>query len=159
MQPSGPGVCCPDGGQWAGRLRIWKAEGPNAKRLPAQEKLVGEFGQEVLGCRCAGGKRCCSGSIIRPLLRSPVPAGKTTHGHCGYHFHFMSNEDSFRPAWDSAVWRGLLKTLKRRRSLGAVRSTAGPPSLNPQLELGNWGHAQLKPRLWTLLHQGPMGLL
>ncbi|CAE7697929.1 unnamed protein product [Symbiodinium pilosum] len=38
-----------------------------------QEKLVGEFGQEVLGCRCAG--------------------GKTTHGHCGYHFHFMSNEE------------------------------------------------------------------
>ncbi|CAE7612468.1 unnamed protein product [Symbiodinium sp. CCMP2456] len=39
----------------------------------AEEKLVGEFGQEVLGCRCAG--------------------GKTTHGNCGYHFHFMSNED------------------------------------------------------------------
>ncbi|CAL1164758.1 unnamed protein product [Cladocopium goreaui] len=38
-----------------------------------QEKLVGEFGQEVLGCRCAG--------------------SKTTHGSCGYHFHFMSSEE------------------------------------------------------------------
>lgn len=41
--------------------------------LVAKEKLIGEYGQEVLGCRCAG--------------------GKTTHGTCGYHFHFGSNED------------------------------------------------------------------
>ncbi|CAK9102723.1 Uncharacterized protein SCF082_LOCUS48014 [Durusdinium trenchii] len=45
----------------------------SALLVHAQEKLVGEFGQEVLGCRCAG--------------------GKTTHGNCGYHFHFMSNEE------------------------------------------------------------------
>mmetsp|Transcript_82816 Transcript_82816/g.146335 ORF Transcript_82816/g.146335 Transcript_82816/m.146335 type:complete len:196 (+) Transcript_82816:50-637(+) len=37
------------------------------------QSLIGEFKQEVLGCVCKG--------------------GKSTHGNCGYHFHFGSDED------------------------------------------------------------------
>mmetsp|Transcript_89085 Transcript_89085/g.191160 ORF Transcript_89085/g.191160 Transcript_89085/m.191160 type:complete len:205 (-) Transcript_89085:134-748(-) len=41
--------------------------------LSSGQKMTGEFGQEVLGCACKG--------------------GKATHGYCGYHFHFGSSED------------------------------------------------------------------
>lgn len=41
--------------------------------VSAQKPLTGEDGKEVLGCRCKGRKH--------------------THGHCGYHIHFGSNED------------------------------------------------------------------
>eukprot|EP00416_Gambierdiscus_australes_P045901 CAMPEP_0171105432 /NCGR_PEP_ID=MMETSP0766_2-20121228/62672_1 /TAXON_ID=439317 /ORGANISM="Gambierdiscus australes, Strain CAWD 149" /LENGTH=199 /DNA_ID=CAMNT_0011566285 /DNA_START=68 /DNA_END=667 /DNA_ORIENTATION=+ len=38
-----------------------------------ESSLKGEFGQAVYGCTCKG--------------------GKTTHGYCGYHFHWGSKED------------------------------------------------------------------
>eukprot|EP00408_Alexandrium_pacificum_P011915 CAMPEP_0171235502 /NCGR_PEP_ID=MMETSP0790-20130122/41976_1 /TAXON_ID=2925 /ORGANISM="Alexandrium catenella, Strain OF101" /LENGTH=182 /DNA_ID=CAMNT_0011701809 /DNA_START=57 /DNA_END=601 /DNA_ORIENTATION=+ len=38
----------------------------------AEDRLVGEHGQAVLGCACKG--------------------GKGTHGYCGYHFHLGSQE-------------------------------------------------------------------
>ena len=55
--------------------------------------MVGEHGQEVLGCRCAGGTEPATHG---PTTWSCRSGGKTTHGHCGYHFHFMSNEDFAR---------------------------------------------------------------
>merc|ERR1719330_884910 len=39
----------------------------------AGQTLKGEWGQAVLGCKCKG--------------------RKDTHGYCGYHFHWGSNED------------------------------------------------------------------
>jgi len=39
----------------------------------SQSSMKGEWGQEVLGCRCNG--------------------RKGTHGYCGYHFHWGSQED------------------------------------------------------------------
>mmetsp|Transcript_82019 Transcript_82019/g.198860 ORF Transcript_82019/g.198860 Transcript_82019/m.198860 type:complete len:196 (+) Transcript_82019:82-669(+) len=55
-------------------MRIaWLAAASVLVGAVAQDVMVGEFGQTVLGCTCKG--------------------GKATHGYCGYHFHFGSSED------------------------------------------------------------------
>jgi len=41
--------------------------------VASAESMSGEFGQAVLGCACKG--------------------GKATHGYCGFHFHWGSQED------------------------------------------------------------------
>ena len=110
---------------------------------------MGEFGQEVLGCRCAGGTfppipstshgRC----ISRP--------GKTTHGNCGYHFHFMSNEDCHQIAliagdvwkwscvqdkpWCRTKFGPTAKQRNRTRPPGAVRRFPGCGHYSIK---GNW---------------------